>query len=488
MLSGSDPLRIHLSLVSHTNIGKTTLARTLLLRDVGEVADRAHVTESTDDYVLARSPDGGELVLWDTPGFGNSVALAKRLEGRSNPVGWMLSEVWDRLANKAFWLDQKAVRHVRDISSVVLYLVNISEPPSKTPYIPAEMKILSWIGKPVIVLLNQTGQPRPPEEEAAEVALWEKELQPWPFVRKVLPMDAFARCWVQEEKLFRAIGEALPEECLSAYRPLEAAWRRSRQAVYASSVDAMARHVWQTTASHMDMPAPSLRERAISMGQRFGLFKDEHNTVADAQSVLTSQAADGFCSLTTRLVELNGLSGKGGAEVSREILRRMKTGWNLAVYSVDPQSAAAIGTGIGVASGAAAGLAADLSTAGLSLGLGTLVGGLIGAVGGVGAAHAWNVTREHSGASLAWSAEALSGFLLETVLLYLAVAHFGRGRGEWEEGESPEFWKKTAEEAIRAESIDFTKLRQEAPDAGVAQLGTKIDAILQRIFTTLYGA
>ena len=47
----NDPLRIHLSLVSHTNIGKTTLARTLLSRDIGEVADRAHVTETTDDYV-----------------------------------------------------------------------------------------------------------------------------------------------------------------------------------------------------------------------------------------------------------------------------------------------------------------------------------------------------------------------------------------------------------------------------------------------------
>lgn len=63
----SDPLRVHLSLVSHTNIGKTTLARTLLSRDVGEVADRPHVTETTDDYVLARDPAGCELVLWDTP-------------------------------------------------------------------------------------------------------------------------------------------------------------------------------------------------------------------------------------------------------------------------------------------------------------------------------------------------------------------------------------------------------------------------------------
>lgn len=39
-MSDHDQFRIHLSLVSHTNIGKTTLARTLLMRDVGEVADR----------------------------------------------------------------------------------------------------------------------------------------------------------------------------------------------------------------------------------------------------------------------------------------------------------------------------------------------------------------------------------------------------------------------------------------------------------------
>ena len=67
MADQQDSLRIHLSLVSHTNIGKTTLARTLLMRDVGEIADRAHVTETTDDYLLARGQDGSELILWDTP-------------------------------------------------------------------------------------------------------------------------------------------------------------------------------------------------------------------------------------------------------------------------------------------------------------------------------------------------------------------------------------------------------------------------------------
>ena len=47
-----DPQKINLSLVSHTNVGKTTLARTLLGRDIGEVGDRSHVTIEPEDYVL----------------------------------------------------------------------------------------------------------------------------------------------------------------------------------------------------------------------------------------------------------------------------------------------------------------------------------------------------------------------------------------------------------------------------------------------------
>ena len=44
------PTTIALSLVSHTNVGKTTLARTLLGRDIGEVRDAAHVTEAAETH------------------------------------------------------------------------------------------------------------------------------------------------------------------------------------------------------------------------------------------------------------------------------------------------------------------------------------------------------------------------------------------------------------------------------------------------------
>lgn len=120
---------ITLSLVSHTNAGKTTLARTLLGRDIGEVRDAPHVTEFADEYPLVESEEGAHrLMLWDTPGFGDSVRLARRMRQSAHPLGWLLGQVWDRWRDRAFWMSQQALHHVRESSDVLLYLVNASEP------------------------------------------------------------------------------------------------------------------------------------------------------------------------------------------------------------------------------------------------------------------------------------------------------------------------------------------------------------------------
>ena len=105
---------LRLSLVSHTNVGKTTLARTLLARDVGEVRDAAHVTEFADGHELMRRAAGDVLQLWDTPGFGDSARLVRRMKLDGHPLGWLLSQVWDRWRDRAFWSSQQALRHVRE--------------------------------------------------------------------------------------------------------------------------------------------------------------------------------------------------------------------------------------------------------------------------------------------------------------------------------------------------------------------------------------
>jgi hypothetical protein len=49
---------------------------------------------------------------------------------------------------------------------------------------------------------------------------------------------------------------------------------------------------------------------------------------------------------------------------------------------------------------------------------------------------------------VSWSAEALHGQAEAALLRYLAVAHFGRGRGEWVVGESPPHWPAVVKAAL----------------------------------------
>ena len=170
------PTTIALSLIAHTNVGKTALARTLLKRDVGEVRDDAHVTVVPEQHTMIETAQGDALCLWDTPGFGDSARLARRLATLDRPIVGFLAMVWDRWREPALWSSQQAMRNVRDDADVVLYLVNASESPSDAGYLAAELQILEWLGKSVVVLLNQTGTPRGASIEAAEIARWRDAL------------------------------------------------------------------------------------------------------------------------------------------------------------------------------------------------------------------------------------------------------------------------------------------------------------------------
>ena len=201
------PEKIVLSLISHTNAGKTTLLRTLLREDIGEIGDRAHVTVESKPYELVQTEDGsGTLELWDTPGFGANLAkLAGRLRRQKNPIGWILHQVWDRRQDPSLFFSQQALRNVQDEADVVLYVIDMSQKPEQVGYVDAEMEVLSLLGKPVIAILNQTGHPEPEAARAREGAIREL-LARYPAAREVMTLDAFTRCWVQEYRLLDLVS------------------------------------------------------------------------------------------------------------------------------------------------------------------------------------------------------------------------------------------------------------------------------------------
>ena len=434
----TDNLPIALSLISHTNAGKTTLARTLLSRDVGEVRDAPHVTTEVASFPLAGTEDGDVLMLWDTPGFGDSARLAQRLRQQGNPVGWFLSEVWDRFRDRSFWLTQKAVRNVHDRADVVLYLVNASEAPGDAGYLAPELAVLEWIGKPVIVLLNQTGPPRAYADELADETRWRHALAKWSHVRELLTFDAFARCWVQEFTLFAAVARVLPDGRRPTFDRLVAAWTVRRMAQFADSMAALATPIAHAACDRVALPPGRLITR---LGKSLGFARSEGASPEErAAGEMSARLEADLRASTDQLIAIHMLEGRAAGEVQARLASDVRTD-----IPMDEGKAAVMG---GVVTGALSGLAADLAAGGLTLGAGLLAGAVLGALGGVGVARGVNVARGRTESTARWDNAFLDGLVVSALLRYLAVAHYGRGRGQWQESEYPPFWRERVAHAV----------------------------------------
>ncbi len=423
---------VTLSLISHTNAGKTTLARTLLRRDIGEVRDAAHVTLQNESHLLLEH-DARLLRLWDTPGFGDSARLLKRLRRERNPVVWFLSQTWDRLTDRPLWCSQQALRNVREEADIVLYLVNATEPPEIASYIRPEMEVLSWVGKPVLVLLNQTGPAREAAEEEAETASWRQWFREFELVREVLSLDAFARCWVQEDHLMETLAPMMPEAKQEAFRQLKRAWQNRNLGVFQQSARTLAELL---TAAVLD----GTEVRTETLLERFGIGRTELNKAYQtAREQLSVRLADRVMRATNDMIRLHGLEGEAARRLSRLTEDQ---------FHNRQQVPEAIWSALGsVAGGAMGGLIADLKMGGMTFGGGALVGGLAAGLGAYALIKSYNLVRggDHR---LHWSREHFREQVRLALLAYLAVAHYGRGRGDWQESAEPAHWNRLVEEVV----------------------------------------
>jgi uncharacterized protein DUF3482/50S ribosome-binding GTPase len=437
---------VNLSVVAHTNVGKTTLVRTLLKRDIGEVADRPHVTEAAERHTLLDTARGDVLYLWDTPGFGDSARLFRRLRASGNPLGWLQTQVWDRLVDRPFFCSQQAIRHVRDESDVVLYLVNAAEDPASAAYAQAELQILQWMDKPVLLLLNQAGPPRSREAEARDEERWSRNLAQHVRHRGAITLDAFARCWVQEDRLLRAACVLLPEEKRGEMERLRDAWRERNAQVFAASMHSLAEHLAAVATDRERVPEKldpgALAQRVRGWVTRAKGAVANDPAIERAMTTLTARLDARVREDMDRLITLHGLSGRA----KQQILERAVGQFEVAM----PADVAGTGLVGGILTGAAGGLAADLSAGGLTLGAGMVIGAVLGALGAGGAARAYNLLQGEEDGRVRWSGEFLQQRARDALLRYLAVAHYGRGRGEWKEGEAPAHWLPLVEGLVAA--------------------------------------
>jgi hypothetical protein len=140
---------------------------------------------------------------------------------------------------------------------------------------------------------------------------------------------------------------------------------------------------------------------------------------------------------TTRLLELHRLDPGAAKEINERVNR------GFVVHApVDTKQAGLLGA---LLSGAATGVSADLMAGGMTFGAGALIGAIAGALTFTGAAWAFNASTDRNEPKVRFSDEFLRTLVVTSVLRYLAVAHFGRGRGNFVEGEAPAFWQSEVE-------------------------------------------
>ncbi|WP_343292086.1 DUF3482 domain-containing protein [Vandammella animalimorsus] len=436
---------VQLCLISHTNIGKTTLLRTLLGQDVGDIRDAAHVTDSADAHVLVRTSEGDTLTLWDTPGFGDSVRLHQRLQQQSNPIGWFLSNIWDRWRDKPFWMSQHALRAARDSADVVLYLVNAAEHPDDVGYLDAEMHLLRWLGKPAIVLLNQLGAPQTIAQQDADLRLWSSALARYaPMVQGVLALDAFTRSWIHEQRLLHLVQPLLPAAKQPGYQRLVTAWEATNQQRFADSMQHIAQLLIEAAqarqpvaqASGAGLPWSGIK-KVLQPGTPSAPEAAEQQAMQ--QLLLQVQRQEQRCH--EALLQLHRLDGRAGQSIREQLSNHFTV--------QQPLDMRRMGLWGALSSGAAGGLGADLATGGLSMGMGAVLGALAGAAAFAGAALGLNKLRAHNEHQVTLSEEFLDALLHGSLLQYLAIAHFGRGRGLFTETQTPAHWNDTLAQQLQ---------------------------------------
>lgn len=474
------PEKIVLSLISHTNAGKTTLLRTLLREDIGEIGDRAHVTVESKPYELIRNDDGsGTLELWDTPGFGANLAkLAGRLRRQKNPIGWIMHQVWDRRQDPSLFFSQQALRNVQEEADVVLYIIDMSQKPEQVGYVDAEMEVLSLLGKPVIAILNQTGHPAPEAARTRENAI-RQLLAQYSAAREVMTLDAFTRCWVQEYRLLDFAARLVEPGRLKLAKSLLRTWRKRQQSVFSESAERVA-----------SLFADSVTDsEAFSQSNLFGRVKqllnrstrtDEFDRLQAAMYERLKQRTE---ETLNELIALHGIDGTTAREFSEAAREQFAASGG----KVDELLAS---IGGGTLTGLVGGVVLDLASHGISFGSGAAIGAVLGGATSYALAKGYNLTQGDA-QTVRWTETHFRDQVRFSGLLYLAVAHFGRGRGRWEDApEDPEHWAEIVDRVI--EDFDdaiarfWKKGKGADPEELVRQGGSWTESYLQQILVELY--
>lgn len=349
---------IEIAVVGHTNVGKTSLLRTLVRqRDFGTVSDSPGTTRHTESIDL--KIDGASAVRYfDTPGLEDSAALhhyLKTLVPEATPVERIRAFLRGPEAQAAFEQEAKVLRKMLDVDAAI-YVIDCRE--DVLPKYRYEIEILASCAKPVMPVLNFSADP------ASQEQLWRETLTAY-HLHTCVRFDAVAPFVGAERQLYEDLGVLLRErraalQAIIDDLDLQAFERRQAASQIVASL--------LVSAAAMRRPLPQsdladpVRKAALVRG-----FKQSLATLV-AAGVQDLLAVYGF--------------RPGDADVD---LAPWSSGrWEDDLFNPQTLKDASQKMGTGAAVGAAVGLVADMAVAGLSLGAATALGAAVGGLASQG--------------------------------------------------------------------------------------------------------
>lgn len=348
----TEPMKpLKLAVVGHTNVGKTSLLRTLT-RDVGfgEVSHRPSTTRHVEGARL--SVDGEALLeLYDTPGLEDAIALLDYLERLERP-----GERLDGPARLARFLEGSEARQrfeqeakvLRQLlaSDAGLYVIDAREP--VLAKYRDELEVLASCGKPLLPVLNfvSSAHHREPDWREALARLG---------LHALVRFDSVAPPEDGERRLYESLALLL-ESARGQLERLVADQQAQRLARQQSAARLIAELLIDCAACRRSVTSDAELEREAISELRNAVRQREQRCVEALLKLYAFRSQDAAAS------DLPLLDGRWGDDLfNPETLKQL-----------------GVRVGGGIAAGAAAGAGVDLLVGGLTLGAAALAGAIVG--------------------------------------------------------------------------------------------------------------
>lgn len=343
---------LHLLVAGHTNVGKTSLMRTLGRKPTfGEVENAPGTTQHVEALSLGKS-NAEFLILYDTPGLEDAMALREFMDELAQQKGF---EHWQGIEKIQAFLDTTRAHHdfqqeakvLRQLikSDAVLFVVDVRTPVLQKYF--DELALLQLCGKPILPVLNFTKNNR------AQELLWRQELKRVN-LHSVVAFDACSPPVAGEFALYQTLATLL-----ATHANVLSKWQKV--------IQQQMEERWQTASEYV----AELIINAASF--RLVITEEEQGK---ALSELQDKVRAAEQKTAKHLLMLYGFVN---SELRDEFYTQISGRWQQDLFHSATLQAMGIKAGKGLATGAALGAGFDVATGGLSLGLGTVLGATLGA-------------------------------------------------------------------------------------------------------------